>query len=180
MHAAVRGPWALRVEEVAEGGVRVRARDWPWAAWVGVPVGLAGVPLLAWALTKGHTIEAGGALVFCAFGGFCSVLAWRLRRDLRLGRADDGAVLVQGTEGAGPFRRAVDLRLMLPVRLEVRPFAVPDGAPDLLDRGGDLVVASPGASLLLARLVGPDWRAPLEDALRRISARLGPGLDSPR
>ena len=44
----------------ADGGVRVTARDWPWAAWLAAPALAAGLPLVVWSAATLHWIELGG------------------------------------------------------------------------------------------------------------------------
>jgi hypothetical protein len=161
----------LVVEDVEGGGVRVAARDWPFAAWTAA-AGLApGVPLVAWSLATGHWIELGGGAVFCGFGAACAYLSMTRRRDIEI-RARDGRVTLSGVEGAGPFRRPAARDLAAGARLEIRPFATPAGAPDLPDRGGDLVLVAADAQVLVARRVGADWRATIEAARDRVVARI--------
>jgi len=161
----------LVVEDLPGGGVRLRARDWPFAWWVGAPALLAGVPLVAWSTATSHWIELGGGTVFTGFGAFCAWLTLARRRDLTI-RGAGGSVAVRGRDGRAPIERD----LAVPARLEIRAFPVPEGAPDLADRGGDLVLAAGGADLHLARRVGPAWRAELDAARRMVAARI-PCLD---
>lgn len=158
----------VRVERLSEG-VRVAAADWPGAAWCAGVLLVPGVPLLLWAALGARPIEAGGALVFVALGTLAAWLALAKRRDLVVERGAEG-VRVRGTEGAGPFRRPVDVRLPVGTQTRVVPFPVPAGGPDLADRGGDLVLAGPGASILLARRTGPGWRDELDAAARSLNA----------
>jgi hypothetical protein len=156
----------LAIDDSAQG-VRVVARDWPWAPWFAAPALAAGLPLMVWSAVTGHLIEFGGGLVFCAFGGVCAWLSAAKRRDVEI-----SAAIVRGREGAGPFAREVDVALTAPVRLNVRAFPVPEGAPDLADRGGDLVLAWPGGEFLLARRAGAGWREALEAARARVVGRI--------
>lgn len=167
----------LGTQPGAACAVRLVARDWPGASWVAVPCLGAGAPLLVWAAATGHAVEAGGALVFCAFGALAAWLSLAKRRDVVVARTAD-AVTVRGREGAGPFARAVDLALPADVRVEVVPFAVPrgavpDGASDLPDRGGDVVLEGGGTRVRLARRTGPGWRAELESAALALRDGLG-------
>lgn len=160
----------VRVERTG-GSARVVARDWPRAAWAACLLLAAGVPLLVWSAAEARAIEGGGALVFTAFGALSAWLALAKRRDVVVAR-DGGEIRVRGTEGAGPAARGVDVRLPGSAAVEVVPFAVPDGAPDLPDRGGDLVLAGGGARFRLARSAGPAWRAGLEAAAEELRAAL--------
>ncbi len=157
----------LSLDDAGDGAVRVRACDWPWAAWLAVPPLATGLPLVVWSAATGHWIELGGGLVFTAFGALCGWLAAARRRDVVL-----GATSLRGREGAGPFARAVEATWTGAARLDVRPFACPEGAPDLPDRGGDLVVVTPEGEHLLARRAGREWRETLESARARIVARI--------
>src|SRR5687767_1770913 len=94
----------LHVDDLEGGAVRVRARDWPWAWWVGVPSLAAGLPLVVWAAATRHWVELGGGAVFCAFGAFCGWLASTRRRDLEI-RGSERGVSVCGTQGILTFRR---------------------------------------------------------------------------
>jgi len=166
----------LSLDDAGDGAVRVRACDWPWAAWLAAPPLLVGLPLVAWSAAAGHWIELGGGLVFCAFGALCAFLAAARRRDLVV-----SATGLHGREGAGPFARAIDRAWSGGARLDVRPFALPDGAPDLSDRGGDLVVVAADAEYLLARRAGPGWRETLASARAHVIARIPAlGLHSAR
>jgi hypothetical protein len=158
--------------EPAPPGARVVARDWPGAPWVAVPCLAAGVPLLAWSVVAGHAIEGGGAVVFCGFGALAAWLALARRRDVVVAASADG-VTVRGREGAGPFARPVDLVLPPGTCVEVVPFAVPEGAPDVPDRGGDLVLTGGGARVPLARRTGPGWREELDRAAAVLRLALG-------
>jgi hypothetical protein len=161
----------LVVEDVEGGGVRVAARDWPWAGWTAAAAFAPGVPLAAWSIATRHWIELGGAAVFCAFGAACTFLALTRRRDLEI-RAHGGRVALSGVEGAGPFRRPAARELEGRARLEIRPFPTPPGAPELADRGGDLVLVADGAQVLVARRVGPGWRGAIEAARGFLVARI--------
>lgn len=157
----------LTIEDAGGGGVRVLARDWPWAGWLAAPALAAGVPLAAWSAVTGHGIELGGAAVFCAFGAVSGWLAAARRRDvvIRAGSAS-------GREGAGPFARDVAFEWTGAARLEIRPFPVPDGAPRLDDRGGDLLLVAGPGELRLAVRAGADWREPLEAARSGVIERI--------
>ena len=156
----------LDVVEVP-GGVRVIAQDWPRAAPVAALAALAGLPLLVWSLATSNWIEAGGAAVFCAFAAVSGRLAMAHRRDLSL-TASPGGVDVRGSEGCGVCRRPVGLTLAAPARLEIAAFPAEPGAPELPDRGGDLVLAAADLRLLLARRTGPSWRAELDLARAQV------------
>ena len=160
----------LIVEDVADG-VRLRASDWPWAGALAVPAALAGLPLLVWSLATGNWIEAGGAAVFCAVAAVSAVLCLAARRDLTL-RAAGARIEVRGSQGAGPFRREVAFDLDGPVAAEVFAFALAAGAPDLPDRGGDLVLVAGSQTLHLARRTGSRWRGDLEAARARVKERI--------
>jgi len=157
----------LSLDDAGDGAMRVRACDWPWAAWLAVPPLAAGLPLVAWSAAKGHWIELGGGLVFVTFGALAAWLAASRRRDVVV-----SATSLRGREGAGPFARGVGMTWSGAVRLDVRPFARPEGAPDLADRGGDLVLVAPDAEFLLARRAGRGWRETLESARVRLAARI--------
>jgi hypothetical protein len=157
----------LTLDDPGDGAVRVRACDWPWAGWLAVPPLATGVPLVAWSAATGHWIELGGGLVFATFGALSAWLAASGRRDVVL-----TASSVRGREGAGAFAREVDVTWRGAARLDVRPFARPDGAPDLADRGGDLVVVAPDAEFLLVRRAGRGWRETLESARAHVAARI--------
>jgi hypothetical protein len=161
----------LVVEDVGDDGVRVAARDWPWALWTSAAGFAPGLPLVAWSLATRHWIELGGGVVFCAFGAACAFLALTQRRDLEI-RARDGRVTLSGVLGAGPFRRQVAPDLSGAARFEIRPFETPAGAPDLPDRGGDLLIVADGAQVLVARRVGPGWRRTIETARDRVAASI--------
>lgn len=163
----------LSLDDAGDGAVRVRACDWPWAAWLAVPPLVTGIPLVAWSAVNGHWIELGGGLVFVAFGTLCACLAAARRRDVVVGAAS-----VRGREGAGPFARAVEMTWTGAARLDVRPFERPEGAPDLADRGGDLVVVAPDAEFLLARRAGRGWRETLTSARAGLLSQV-PALRSP-
>jgi hypothetical protein len=151
----------------AEGGVRVRARDWPWAAWLAAPALAAGLALVVWSAVTAHWIELGGGAVFCAFGAVAGWLAAANRRDVVVA---DGAV--RGREGAGAFARPVEFVWSGAARLEIRPFPLPGGAEDLADRGGDLVIVAPGGELRLAVRAGAAWRDELSAARARVLERI--------
>ena len=157
----------LSLDDAGDGAMRVRACDWPWAGWLAVPPLLLGLPLVVWSAVNGHWIELGGGLVFVAFGALCALLAAARRRDVVVGAAS-----VRGREGAGPFARAVDVAWTGAARIDVRPFDRPEGAPDLADRGGDLVVVAPDGEFLLARRAGRGWRETLTSARARLLARI--------
>jgi len=157
----------LTVEDAEGGGVRVLARDWPWAAWLSAPALAAGVPLCVWSVVTGHGIEFGGGAVFCAFGAVCGWLAAARRRDVVV-RA--GSAL--GREGAGPFARSAEFDWTGAARLEIRPFPVPDGAPALRDRGGDLLIVAAAGEFLLAVRSGEDWRDELDAARTGVIERI--------
>lgn len=161
----------LRVEPVP-AGARVVARDWPFAPWVAGALLAAGLPLLVWSAADRRPIEGGGALVFVGFGTFAAWLALAKRRDVVVTR-EGGAVRVRGREGAGPAARGVDVQLPPETVVEVVPFAVPEGAPALPDRGGDLVLAGGGSRLRLARAVGPGWLEELGRAATALRSALG-------
>lgn len=163
----------LSLDDAGDGAVRVRACDWPWAAWLAVAPLLTGVPLVAWSAARGHWIELGGGLVFVALGLLCAGLSMSRRRDVVV-----SASSVRGREGAGPFARDVDSAWRGAARLEVRPFASPDGAPELADRGGDLVVVAPDAEFLLVRRAGRGGRETLESARAHLVARI-PAFEPP-
>ncbi len=161
----------LEVLDVGEDGVRVEAADWPWAGWTSV-VGFApGAPLAVWSAATRHWIELGGAAVFCAFGATCAGLAMSRRRAVEIHATADGVTLA-GVQGAGPFRRDVARWFGPSARVEVRPFPTPDGAPELPDRGGDLLLVGDGAEELLARSVGPGWKPRLDAARARVVTRI--------
>ena len=157
----------LTIDDAPGGGVRVVARDWPWAWWLAVPALAAGLPLVVWSAATGHGIEFGGGAVFCAFGAVCAVLAAAKRRDVVV-----LAGSARGREGAGPFARPVAFEWSGAARLEIRPFPVPDGAPDLADRGGDLRIVAPHGELRLAVRVGPGWRGELDAARAHVVERI--------
>ena len=163
----IRPARGLSLDDAGDGAVRVRACDWPWAAWFAVPPLAAGLPLVAWSAVTGHWIELGGGLVFTAFGALAAWLAAARRRDVVL-----SATSLRGREGAGPFARGVEIAWTGAARLEIRPFARPEGAPDLADRGGDLVLAAAGAEFLLARRAGRGWRETLTSARAHVVARI--------
>jgi len=161
----------LDVEDVGDDGVRVAARDWPWAAWTAA-AGLApGIPLVAWSIATRHWIELGGGAVFCAFGAACAFLALTQRRDLEI-RTRGGRVALSGVLGAGPFRRQVAPDAPGAARFEIRPFPTPEGAPELPDRGGDLLIVGVRTQVLVARRVGPGWRRTIESVRDRVVARI--------
>jgi hypothetical protein len=158
----------LSLDDAGDGAVRVRACDWPWAAWLAVPPLLAGLPLVAWSAATSHWIELSGGVVFLAFGALAASLAAARRRDVVV-----SATSVKGREGAGPFARGVEVAWSGAARLDVRPFARPEGAPDLAASGGDLVVVvAAGAEFPLARRTGPGWRETLESARAHVVARI--------
>jgi hypothetical protein len=166
----------LRLDDAGDGAVRVRACDWPWAAWLAVPPLAAGLPLVVWSAANSHWIELGGGLVFVAFGALSAGLTAARRRDVVL-----SASSLRGREGAGPFARDVSVAWSGTARLDVRAFARPEGAPDLPDRGGDLVLVAAGEERLLARRAGRGWRETLESARARVVARIPAlGLHSAR
>ena len=166
----------LRLDDAGDGAVRVRACDWPWAGGLAVSPLLTGMPLVVWSAATRNWIELGGGLVFVALGALCAWLSASRRRDVVV-----SASSLRGHEGAGPFAREVDATWTGAARLEVRPFVRPEGAPDLSDRGGDLVVVAPGAEFLLARRAGGGWRETLESARTHVVARIPAfGLDSAR
>jgi hypothetical protein len=177
-------PRAVRVEPLASpagtgaaNAVRVVARDWPSAVWVAVPLLAAGLVLLVFAVAGGHAVEGGGAAVFLGLGLLAAWLWLGPRRDLVVAPEAD-LVRVRGRQGAGPLGGPVDLALPAGVLVEVEPFPVPEGAPDLPDRGGDLVLVGGGARIRLARRAGPGWREELERAAAVVRAALpqrGPG-----
>jgi hypothetical protein len=156
----------LEVLEIPSG-VRVIARDWPSAAPVAALAALTGVPLLGWSLATSHWIEAGGAAVFCAFAAFCARLSMAHRRDLSL-LASPAGVDVRGSEGCGVFRRPVESTFAAPARVDIVEFPVEPGAPDLPDRGGDLLLAAADRTMHLARRTGPSWRTDLEAARAQV------------
>ena len=164
---------SVRVEPRTDGA-RLVARDWPGAPWVAVPCLAAGLPLLFWSAATVHVVEAGGAIVFCGLGAVAAWLALAKRRDLLLTR-DAGAVRIRGREGAGPFARTVDVAFPPDSEFEVLGFDLPDGADDLPDRGGDLVLAGGGARLPLARRTGAGWRGDLDRAASLLRSALGKG-----
>jgi len=152
----------LDVEPIGDGGVRVRSSDWPWARWCAAAALAPGLALVLWSTATRHWIELGGGAVFCAFG-VAALAASMKRRVLDVSARRDG-VAISGARGAWPLARGVAENLVGPVRVEIRPFAVPAGAPDLPDRGGDLVLVADATEVRLARRVGPGWRAALETA----------------
>jgi hypothetical protein len=151
----------------ADGGVRVTACDWPWAAWLAAPALAAGLPLVAWSAATLHWIELGGGAVFCAFGAVCAWLAASRRRDVVV-----TAGSAEGREGAGPFARPVAFAWRGAARLDLRPFPAADGAPALADRGGDLAIVAADGALVLAVRAGPGWRDTLGAARARLVARI--------
>lgn len=159
----------LVVEGVKEGVVRVAACDWPWAAWTAAAALAPGVPLALWSIGTGHWIEFGGAAVFCVVGVASALLALGRRRDLEIASGRSG-VSVRGRRGAWPLAAPVEEDVEGPVRIEIRPFATPAGAPELPDRGGDLVLVGRTSEILLSRLVGAGWRARLEAARDHVVA----------
>lgn len=159
--------FGLRVDDAGDGGVRVRAADWPWAGLFAVPALATGLPLVVWSAATAHWIEFGGGAVFCAFGATAAWLALAKRRDVAV-RASS----LRGREGVWPFARDAAAEWAAPARLALRPFPVPDGAPGLGDRGGDLVIAAGEREVLLARRVGPAWREELESARARLVERI--------
>lgn len=178
-------PWSVRVvadvaPQDAGGGtggaraVRVVARDWPWAPWFAAPCALLGAPLLVWSVVGGHGVEAGGSIVFVAFAVFAAALSARGRRDVVVVR-DARGVRVRGTEGAAFFARPVDAVHVAGAVVAVDPFPVPPGAPDLPDRGGELVVRDGTARTVLARAAGKCGAARLSGAAREVERALDPG-----
>jgi hypothetical protein len=167
------GP-GLRIDELEGGGVRLTAADWPYAAWIAAPCSLMGAPLLVWSALHGKAIEAGGALVFCAFAAVAAWLGRAKRRALVL-RAAQGGARVEGREGAWPFARPVAVDVAGPIAWEVVAFPVPPGAPQIPDRGGDLVLRGGAQGVHLARAVGPRWEERLHAARQRLAARVAPG-----
>ena len=160
----------LAVEDIGDGGVRLKACDWPWAAWFGAALLAPGAALVLWSLAAPrHWIEFGGGAVFCAFGAAALGVSRTRRRAIDISAGLDG-VSINGTVGAWPFVRHIVQDLAGDVRIEIRPFAVPQGAPDLPDRGGDLLLVSAAAVVLLSRRVGPGWRGHLEAARDRVVA----------
>jgi len=157
----------LVVEDVADGVVRVASADWPWAMWSAVAALAPGVPLVLWSAATGHWIELGGGAVFCAVGAACAFLSLSRRRDLEIAVGLDG-VSITGTRGGWPLSQSVAQDLEGRVRIEIRPFAPPAGAPVLPDRGGDLILVRGRTDVLLSRRVGADWRARLETARDRV------------
>jgi hypothetical protein len=132
-----------------------------------VPPLSAGLPLAAWSAVNGHWIELAGGLVFVAAGTLCAVLAAARRRDVVVGAAS-----VRGREGGGPFARVVDVAWTGAARIDIRPCERPEGAPELADRGGDLVLVGPGAEFLLVRRAGRGWRETLESARAHLLSRI--------
>lgn len=164
-------PSPVRVESVP-AGARVVACDWPFAPWIAGALLLAGLPLFVWSAAERRPIEGGGAFVFVGFGTFTAWLALAKRRDVVVTR-EGGALRVRGREGAGPVAHGVDVEFPPETVVEVRPFTVPEGAPALPDRGGDLVLAGGGARLRLARAVGPGWLGELDRAATALRSALG-------
>lgn len=170
-------PEWVRVDRTG-GSAVLHAVEWPRAAWVAVPALAAGTPVAVWGALTGRAIEAGGGAVLAAVGALAAWLALSRRRDVVVAR--DGAdVCVRGVEGAWPFRRAVDLRLPPSTQVAVVAFARPKGAPDVPDRGGDLVLAAPGANVRIARCVGPGWRVRLDAAAADLRRALGKADEGP-
>ncbi len=164
----------LEVAELPGGGVRVDARDWPHAVWLAVPCLLAGLPLVLWSLVEGHAVELGGGAVFTGMGLFCVWLARSKCRSVELRATAAGAHFV-ADEGARPWRRRDARALGGPVDVTVADFATPEGAPDLPDRGADLVLTAEGFRYVLVRAAG--GRARTLPALRaRILAALAPDV----
>ena len=156
----------VRVEDLPDGGVRIVACDWPWAGWFALLTGLPALALLVWSVAGSHWVECGGAVVFCAAAATSGGLFLAKRRWVEL----RGGELV-AREGAGPFARDVRHALDAPPRFEVEAFPTPDGAPELSDRGGDLLLVSGALRYPLARLVGPGWRV-LEDLRSELSRQV--------
>ncbi len=159
--------FGLRLDDAGDGAVRVRAADWPWAGLLAVPALAAGLPLVVWSAVTGHWIELGGGAVFCAFGATAAWLWLARRRDVLVRGSS-----VRGREGAWPFARDATSEWAGRARLSLRPFPVPEGAPLLDDRGGDLVIAGPEPEIRLARRVGPGWRTELEAARAHLVERI--------
>jgi hypothetical protein len=159
--------FGLRVDDAGDGAVRVCAADWQWAAILAVPALAAGLPLVVWSAATAHWIELGGGAVFCAFGATAAWLGLAKRRDVLVRGSS-----VRGREGAWPFARGVNVEWAGRASLSLRPFPVPGDAPDLDDRGGDLVIAASGSETLLARRAGPGWRTELEAARARLVERI--------
>lgn len=157
------------------GALRVVARDWPFAALFGGALLVPGLALLVWSIADRHPVEGGGAVVFVAMGLFALRLGMRHRRALSVTR-DGGGVRVSGVEGAGPWRRGLDLRLSASAAVRVDPLpgagdaTLGDGSP-VPARGGDLVLSDGVLSVRLARAVGPAGVAQL-DAVRAALAAL--------
>ncbi|MCE9636475.1 MAG: hypothetical protein K8T90_12285 [Planctomycetes bacterium] len=170
-------PRGLRCEPVSDGGapaVRVVARDWPWAVPTSLVMLLIGLPMLAWSAVNVRAVEGGGAVVFTGLGLFTLWLGAARRRDVLVLR-ESGAVRVRGHEGVGPLSKPIDLAMPADAVAAVLPFEVPDGAPDIADRGGDLVLSGGGTRLHLARRVGPGWRDDLEAAALVLRTALSKG-----
>ncbi len=167
-------PRFVTVRAEGPGALRVVARDWPFAAIFGGAVLVPGVALLVWSVADRHPVEGGGAVVFVAMGLFALRLGLRHRRTLTVTR-DGGGMRVSGVEGAGPWRRGLDLRLGASAAARVDPLpgaydgALGDGGR-VTDRGGDLVVSDGVLSVRLARGVGPAGAAQLAAARAALSA----------
>jgi hypothetical protein len=150
------------------GAMRVVASDWPLAALLGGAILLPGLAVLVWSIVDGHAVEGGGAVVFVAMGLFALRLGMRHRRELTITR-DGTGLRVCGVEGAGPWRRGLDLRLggSAAARVDPLPGAADARTADgacLPDRGGDLVLSDGVLSVRIARGVGPAGTAQLAAA----------------
>lgn len=167
-------PRFVTVRPEGPGALRVVARDWPFAAIFGAAVLLPGLALLVWSIADRHPVEGGGAVVFVAMGVFALRLGMRHRRTLTVVR-DAAGLRVSGVEGAGPWRRGLDLRLGASASVRVDPLpgaedgVRPDGSP-VPDRGGDLVVSDGVLSVRLARGIGPAGTAQLAAARAALTA----------
>jgi len=159
----------VRVTELADRGLAIDARDWPLAPWFALILAVLGAPLTVWSVIEGQLIEGGGGLVLCAFAGLCAVLGLKHRRRVEIlpARGEGEVTRVRSREGIGPFRREFEHALKSGATARVLPFERPAGAPELSDRGADLVVEQDGLRVHVARCVGAGW-----DELETVRARI--------